>query len=222
MLIPISYPLNRDAPLIPGTVPLSITSIQSIADGDLHNESLISFSGHSGTRIDLPRHSCMAGGTVSDLLAPESVFEPAYCIEIRKEGEDVLRPQDFWPFLPGIHDAKALFVKTGSGNIRGVNPDIYATVHPWVHPDVPDLLRCEFPDLRVFGIDTISIASPSHTDEATACQRAFLCESPHIFLLEDADLSYGKLLDESWILRVYPVLFDDLDGVPILALAEFR
>jgi arylformamidase len=35
------------------------------------------------------------------------------------------------------------------------------------------------------------------------------------------DLSYGRLLEEPWTLRVYPMVFDDLEGVPVVALAEF-
>ncbi|MCK9277823.1 MAG: cyclase family protein, partial [Methanoculleus sp.] len=66
-----------------------------------------------------------------------------------------------------------------------------------------------------------SIATPSHPEEGRESHRAFLCGSPHIFLLEDVDLSYGRLLEEPWILRIYPVVFDDLDGVPVVALAEF-
>jgi arylformamidase len=220
MLIPISYPLNRDSPLYPGTEPVTITRVKSIARGDDEEKSVISFSSHAGTHIDLPGHFCKGRGRVSDLLAPESVFEPALCIEVPKEGDEPLRIADLLPHLADIRDAKALFIRTGNAGLRGINPDVYAAAHPWVHHEVPGFLRMENPDLRLFGIDTISIGTPSHPDEGIECHRRFLCESPHIFLLEDVDLSYGRLLENPWILRVYPMLFDDLDGVPVIALAE--
>ncbi|MCK8519382.1 cyclase family protein [Methanoculleus sp. 7T] len=221
MLIPISYPLNRGTPLYPGTEPLAITPTRSLKGGDAEEKSLISFSSHAGTHIDLPRHSCTDGGSVSALLAPEAVFAPARCIEVPKAGEEPVRIHDLLPHLDAVRSARALFVKTGSGRLRETDPEAYAGAHPWVHHEVPGFLRMQNPGLRLFGIDTISIATPANPEEGREAHRAFLCGSPHIFLLEDVDLSYGRLLGEPWTLRVYPVVFDDLDGVPVVALAEF-
>ncbi|MDV2482602.1 cyclase family protein [Methanoculleus sp. Wushi-C6] len=222
MLIPISYPLNRAAPLYPGTEPLTITRTKSFDEGDTEEKSLISFSSHAGTHIDLPRHFCPGGGQVRGLLAPEAVFEPVRCIEVKKEGEEPIRTQDLLPHLDAIRNSRAIFVRTGNGRVRESDPGAYAERHPWVHPEVPGFLRRENPALRLFGIDTISIAIPAEPEAGAEVHRGFLCGSPHIFLLEDVDLSYGRLLEEPWTLRVYPLVFDDLEGVPVVALAEFR
>ena len=222
MLIPISYPLNRGTPLYPGTEPLTITPTRSLEREDAENESRIAFSSHAGTHIDLPRHSCPGGGSVSALLAPEAVFAPARCIEVPKEREEPIRIQNLLPHLDAIRCARALFVRTGNGLLRGTDPDAYVERHPWVHPEVPGFLRMQNPALRLFGIDTISIATPSYPEEGREAHRAFLCNHPQIFLLEDVDLSYGRLLGEPWILRLYPIVFDDLDAVPVVALAEFE
>jgi kynurenine formamidase len=222
MLIPISYPLNRKTPLYPGTEPLAITPTRSLEREDAENESRIVFSSHTGTHIDLPRHSCPGGGSVRALLAPEAVFAPARCIEIPRTGEEPIRIHDLLPHLDVVRNARALFVKTGSSRLRESDPEAYAKAHPWVHHEVPGFLRMQNPALRLLGIDTISIATPSYPEEGAKVHRAFLCRSPHIFLLEDVDLSYGRLLGEPWILRLYPVVFDDLDAVPVVALAEFE
>ncbi len=222
MLIPISYPLNRKTPLYPGTEPLAINPTKSLARGDAEEKSQISFSSHAGTHINLPRHSCPGGGSVRALLAPEAVFEPARCIEIPRTGEEPIRIHDLLPHLDVVRNARALFVKTGSSRIRESDPEAYAKAHPWVHHEVPGFLRTQNPALRLLGIDTISIATPSYPEEGAKAHRAFLCNHPHIFLLEDVDLSYGRLLGEPWILRLYPVVFDDLDAVPVVALAEFE
>ena len=222
MLIPISYPLNRGTPLYPGTEPLTINPTKSLARGEPEEESRIAFSSHAGTHIDLPRHSCPDGGSVRALLAPEAVFEPAWCIEISRTGEEPIRIHDLLPHLDAVRNAGALFVKTGSGRLRESDPEGYAKRHPWVHHEVPGFLRMQNPALRLLGIDTISIATPSYPEEGAKAHRAFLCNHPHIFLLEDVDLSYGRLLGEPWILRLYPVVFDDLDAVPVVALAEFE
>ncbi|NLZ30515.1 MAG: cyclase family protein [Methanomicrobiales archaeon] len=221
MLIPISYPLNRAAPLYPGTEPLTITLTKSFEGGDPEEKSLISFSSHAGTHIDLPRHFCPGGGSVSTLLAPEAIFEPARCIDIPKTGEEPIRITDLLPHLDAIRDARALLIRTGSAQLRESDPEAYAERHPWVHPEVPDFLCREGPAIRLLGIDTISIATPANAEEGRKAHCAFLCRSPQIFLLEDVDLSYGRLLEEPWTLRVYPVVFDDLEAVPVVALAEF-
>jgi arylformamidase len=221
MLIPISYPLNRATPLYPGTEPLTITTTKSFERGDAEEKSLITASSHAGTHIDLPRHFCPGGSSVRSLLAPEAVFAPARCIDVPKAGVEPIRIYDLLPHLDEIRTSRALFIRTGSGRLRESNPDAYATRHPWVHPEVPDFLCREGPAIRLFGIDTISIAVPAKPEEGQKAHCAFLCRSPPIFLLEDVDLSYGRLLEETWTLRVYPMVFDDLEAVPVVALAEF-
>jgi arylformamidase len=220
MIIPISYPLHRATPLYPGTPPIALQPFKSIERGDSTNATTITLHSHSGTHIDLPRHFCPGGGSVSTLFAPETIFEPAYCIEVQKSGDVPLRVEDLLPHLSKTRDAQALLIKTGCGKTRATMPETYASEHPWVHPAVPGVLRQECPDLRLFGIDTVSVAIPSHREEGRKSHRAFLCESPPIFLLEDVNLSNGRLTEGSWQLRLYPILFDDLDGVPVIALAE--
>ena len=222
MLIPISYPLNRGTPFYPGTEPLAITPTRSLNGGDAEEMNLISFSSHAGTHIDLPRHFCPGGGSVQALLAPEAVLEPARCIAVPKTGAESIRIYDLLSYLDAIRTSRALFIRTGNGRLRESDPDAYAREHPWVNHEVPGFLRMENPALRLFGIDTISIAVPAEPEEGAEAHCAFLCGSPHIFLLEDVDLSYGRLLGEPWILRLYPVVFDDLDAVPVVALAEFE
>lgn len=220
MIIPLSYPLHRVTPLYPGTPPITLQPFKSIEHGDSTNATTVTFNSHSGTHIDLPRHFCPGGGSVSTLLAPESIFEPAYCIEVPRSGDMPLRAEDLLPHLADVGDAQALLIKTGCGRTRMAVPETYASEHPWVHPAVPDLLRRECPELRLFGIDTISVAVPSHREEGRMSHRTFLCGSPQILLLEDADLSNPHLTEGPWQLRLYPILFDDLDGIPVIALAE--
>lgn len=220
----ISHPLHRTAPLYPGTPPVGISQSKLIAAGDSANTSMITFSSHSGTHIDLPRHFCQNGASVSSMLSPETIIEPTYCIDVEKSGESPIRIEDLQPYTSSscnlIRNAEALLIRTGFSSVRATDPDTYAAAHPWVHPEVPDYLRRVCPSLRLFGIDTISIAVPSHRQEGRECHRAFLCQDPPILLLEDLNLGYPSLSDGPWRLRLYPVLFDELDGVPIIALAD--
>lgn len=219
----ISYPLSRSAPLYPGTPPLGISQSKSIAAGDSSHTSMITFSSHSGTHIDLPRHFCQNGAVVTDILSPETIFAPVFCIDLPLEGDQPITPDNLKELLSqidGIRNAAALLIRTGAFRLRAISPDLYASVHPWVHPALPAYLRQVCPQLRVFGMDTISIATPLHREEGRAVHRAFLCEAHLILLLEDLDLSSKELLDGAFRLRLYPIVYDNLDGVPVIAVAD--
>lgn len=220
MIILLSHPLNQSAPLYPGTPPVAITRTRSMSAGHSANTSMIACSSHAGTHIDLPRHFCQQGGSVSELLAPETVFAPTRCIVLPIDGNLPITPDLIRPNINGIRDAAALLIRTGYFQVRATAPGIYASDHPWVHPDLPAFLREECPHLRIFGIDTISISIPSHREEGRTAHRNFLCGSPPILLLEDLNLSSDELLNGSFTLRLYPFIYDDLDGVPVVALAE--
>jgi len=217
MLIPISYPLNRERRSTPER-----NRSRSPAQSPLKEAMRRRRAGSPSPATPGRTSPSPTGGSVRAILAPEAVFEPAQCIAIPKTGAEPIRIYDLLEHLDAVLSARALFVKTGSGRLRESDPEAYAKAHPWVHPEVPGFLRAENPALRLFGIDTISVAVPAEPEEGAEAHRGFLCESPHIFILEDVDLSYGRLPGEPWILRLYPVVFDDLDGVPVVALAEFE
>lgn len=220
MLIRISYPLETGSPLYPGTPPPSIADFRSMRRGDSSSSSTVTFHTHSGTHVDAPGHFCPGGGSVADHLGREALFSPIMILDLPKSGDACITPGDLSTVLPDLKGMEALLVRTGSHRLREEDPDGYAALHPWIHPDVPGLLRRHGPSLRLFGVDAISVSSPAHRDEGGACHRAFLCPSPPLLLLEDVDLSDPRLAGSGWGLRVYPWLHEPLDGVPVVALAE--
>ena len=111
-------------------------------------------------------------------------------------------------------------VRTGSGAGRSTDPGEYASSHPRVDPSVPAWLRRECPDLRLFGIDTISIGISSHREEGRSCHRSFLCDSPPILVLEDADLGDARILGGPFRLSLFPLLSEGIDGLPVVAIAD--
>jgi arylformamidase len=189
-------------------------------NGDSANTSLLSLSSHSGTHIDVPLHFCPNGSSVEDLLRDENHYFPSYCLEIRKEGNVCISPDDFMSFSSRLSDAKVLLIKTGWSRHRNTDPDSYARQNPWVHEVVPEFLRKNFPCLQVFGIDTISISNHQYRENGRACHRSFLCEDPPIMLIEDMDLSKIHIRDTPFEIHVIPWLIDSLDGVPVQVFAE--
>jgi len=220
MLIRISYPLETRSPLYPGTPPPSVAPFHTIGEGHASSSSTITFNTHSGTHIDAPSHFCPGGATVADLLGSEARFSPLLIIDLPRSGDACITPGDLTPFLPLLGEARAILVRTGSCKQRIEDPEGYATLHPWIHPELPDILRRHGPRLTLFGVDTISISSPSHREEGRACHRAFLCGSPPILILEDLDFSDPRFIGSGFQLHVYPWFREALDGIPVVVLAE--
>ncbi len=216
MIVPVSYPLAIKSPLYPGTLAMKIGPDKSMDGGDSANTSVISLSSHAGTHVDVPRHFCREGSSVRDIFQRLNTYAPAYCLDLAVTGDACIRPEDLEGDLAGREDAEALLVRTGSWRLRTTDPRAYTAEHPWVHAGVAELLRRKCPRLRVLGIDTISISSPSHRQEGQESHRAFLCGKAPVCLLEDADLSSANPEDR-YALTVIPWFLEDLDGVPVTA-----
>lgn len=181
---------------------------------------MITLNSHAGTHIDLPRHFCKNGGGVRDLLDGSNRFFPTYCISCNKERGEIITPGDLSSLLPAISDAEALLIRTGFSVKREEDPDTYVHGHPCIDPGIADLLRELCKNLRLVGIDIISVSLPGQRDLGQRCHRAFLCHDRPILLLEDVFIPECRVTFTPAVLSVYPFLVDDLDGVPVIAMLE--
>ena len=84
--------------------------------------------------------------------------------------------------------------------------------------DVPDTLRRLFPNLKLYGSDTISVSSPLHREEGHAAHKGFLCDDEQpILLLEDINLNLVSPSHSAFNLTLYPFFDEKLDGSPVIA-----
>lgn len=179
---------------------------------------MISLNSHTGTHIDLPRHFCQNRDSVQDLLKESNIFFPTYCISCNKNSEELITAEELLPEIIKIPDAHALLLRTGFSQERITNPDVYSYAHPYIDPELADILRENCKNLRLFGIDLISVSVPSHREIGHRCHRAFLCDDKPILLLEDAfipDIRFNGHLPNT--LALYPTFLDDLDATPVTA-----
>ena len=218
MLIPLSYPMTRDSPLYPGTPRPMFEEVRSMERGDRNTITSLRVNAHSGTHLDLPPHFCRDGSIVD--LSRELILRPAYCVSLPKQAGEWISARDFATVPHNHQDAEAILLCTGWYQAREQGQTAYAADYPRIHPNLPCFLRKQFPNLRLFGIDTLSIGISSHREEGAAAHRGFLCGDSPVLLLEDADLSDPRLASGSWRVRIYPWLVDARDGIPVVALAE--
>lgn len=215
MIIPISHPISCNTLIYPNTPLPEIRSHRSIAAGDSANTSFISLSNHTGTHIDMPLHFCKERESVKDMLRDYTVFTPTYCIDIPKAPADAVSQQDILPFVTDFHTAEALLIRTGTYASR--NTTNYISDYPRVKKEVPDFLRQNFPNLKLFGIDTLSVSNPSHREEGHECHRKFLCHDRSILILEDIDLSSKYLTQKPMDLVIFPWFVEKIDATPVTA-----
>ena len=221
MIIPLSYPLTAKTPLYPNTPAPVIHPLRSTEQGDSANTSTITFSTHSGTHIDAPRHFCKQGKTIADCLTADTTFFPSYYFDVPKPVSEEITVRDLEHCGSKVQNAEALLIRTGWHTLRSENPEQYINDHPWVSPEVPQFLREQCPGLRLFGLDQISISSPLQRQAGHECHRKFLCGKKPILLLEDLNLSELQI-KEAFRMHIYPHFIDDIDGVPVTVIAEIQ
>ena len=211
----LSYGIDEAAPLYPGTPPLEIRKIKEINKGDACNTFLITLSDHSGTHIDMPRHFLNSGKSVKGSHAPELVYKNPVIIDCPKRAGEIIEPGDL-DGISSVKNADALLVRTGFYKYRDSNAGVYCNENPSLSPEAANRLRADLPNVKIFGIDSISISSKARREMGAEAHRILLADNGHgrgpVFILEDLYLpSEMKKLDE---LLVFPVFDAEIGGSP--------
>ena len=199
----LSYFIDNHTPVYGGYEDqIKITKKSSIDNGDTANSLNIFLNNHIGTHIDFPFHFSNNGKKSSDYDASFWVFNKIGFIEC-----DVLELPKKIKNLPT--DIELLIFKSGFGKNR--NDDIYWKSQPVIPSSFAKLLKNQFPELRVFGFDMISLTSKLDRDEGKKAHLAFLIDND-ILILEDMNLEELYITPNKVI--VSPLQLGDADGSP--------
>jgi len=219
-MINISHTINRKTPLYPNTPELKTSEYRSRKNGDSSNNSLITIPSHYGTHLDAPRHFCEDGSCISDLTKNGEInLKNVYCISLPKQPDMPITSEDILSLPKEIQNAEGILIKTGFCAERLTNPSAYTGMPPWVMGDVPESLRKLFPNLKLYGSDTISVSSPLHREEGHVAHKEFLCNAKQpILLLEDINLKQVNPSLSPHNLTIYPYFDEEVDGSPVVAL----
>ena len=172
-----------------------------------NGDSRISTTLHLGTHIDFPFHFFENGQTIKDFDLDFWFFEKPLFIEI--EPRDFLIYDEVIEKLEKIknRDYDILIVKTGICDIRE-SEDFWKKNYGF-SADLYDYLIKNFPNIRVFGFDSISISSWQNRPAGREAHKRFLNPEQPILILEDMDLRNIKNIQS---VEIHPIRIENADG----------
>lgn len=143
------------------------------------------------------------------------MFEKPYLVLRKAEENEIFSLSDHeMKNIPNEIDI--LIIKTGFGEFRG--EEKYWKYNPGFAPIFATKLRENFPNLKVIGMDFISLTSYQNRELGREAHRMFLGGEKPILLIEDMDLS--NLTNSPKSISCLPLMIHGLDGTPVSIIAS--
>ena len=204
----LSYFIDKSTPIYGGVEDMiKLYKDRSIQNGDTSNNLRLNFPAHVGTHIDFPYHFSNDGKMCHDYPASFWIFSKIGFLECSiEEVENKLCE------LPS--HIELLILKTNFGKHR--HDEVYWKEQPVIPAFFADLFKLNFPNLRIFGFDLISLTSKLDRNEGKNAHLNFLINND-ILVLEDMDLSLISKTPHNVI--VAPLQIHSADGVPCNVIA---
>lgn len=205
----------------PGEPTLEIEPTVRIARGDVYNASIMHLFNHFGSHMDAPKHFNDNGPGIADIPMDRLIYEKVCVLDIPKGQAGQIVRSDLEPHAAALAASDCALIRTGVEALRRTDPEAYAARGASVGVNGAEYLIASFPNLKAIGLDVISLASPSHADEAARAHQTMLGKfsDNYICIIEDLALS---VLGDRTPRRVFslPLRVKGLDGAPVTVVAE--
>lgn len=217
----LSYILDDNTPSYGNRNKFITTKKSDISKGDIANDTTIETTVHIGTHIDMPYHFFEDGQTIEDFDCGYFSFNEVLFMEV--EPKELIIKDVLIKLLDKIEDKskyEILIVKTGICNKRDTQ-EFWESNYGF-DPSIAEYLRKSFPNIRVFGFDSISVSSFQNRMIGREAHKAFLDPKSPILLLEDMDLREihkGSIIKK---LTIAPLRITKCDGLPCTVTAEMK
>ena len=213
MIIDLTHTITPDTFVYPGTPAPAFSSTRTLTR-DGARETLLQIGSHTGTHMDAPRH-ILRDGSGLDQLPPSQFCGRAAIIDVSHLAPGSAITADFLREQNGyLLTADYALFYTGWEKKWGTEAFLNEP-HPVLDPEAAKLLvSC---GLKGVGTDAISVDSLSSMD----------CPAHHVLLggglVIVENLCLKKILGRRDVMFfALPVKFENADGAPVRAIAEFR
>ena len=208
----LSYVLDKSTPTYGDRNKFNQIKQSDISQGDVANDTVISTTVHIGTHIDMPYHFYENGQTIVDFDADFWICTNPLFVEINQR--DLIIAEQLVEKLNAIEDIgyDILIVKTGICHKRETKDFWYANYG--FHKNIYDVLISKFPNIKIFGFDSISVSSFQNREMGREAHKRFLNPARPILLLEDMDLRDLGVDTQLKEVVIAPLRIDMCDGLP--------
>lgn len=208
----LGFAMRTDAPSPPAIPALQREPFLTIAK-DNANVTLLRFTSHTGTHLDVPRHVFADGLTVTDLSPADFIFRRPVVLDIPLLDCAVVMPDHLAPLVEHARDADFLLFRFGYGTVRRHDPQRYSTRSPGFGVESAAFIRSSFPKLRGLGMDVPSLSCIDSLDVTFAAHHELLGGEGRRFVVVE-DMNLDQNLRGLVMLIVAPLLVDQCDGGP--------
>ena len=224
----LSYVINNKTPTYGNRGHFQTIKESSIEDGDVANNTSISTTTHIGTHLDMPYHFYKDGQTIEDFKADFWIYkyENVIFLELESDSKKFIIRDEIIDKLEKIKNNslystsnyQMLIVKTGICFKR--NQKEFWEKNYGFHPDIAHYLRKNFPNIRIFGFDSISVSSWQDRKLGRIAHKTFLDTKSPILLLEDMNLCNLNKDTNFKELVIAPFRISASDGIPVTILLK--
>lgn len=219
--IELSYKLDSNAPLYPGTPALKVKRLKAIKNGDSCNTFFVGFSNHSGTHIDAPAHFFVNGRKIGDYIFAELIFKNPLIVDLSKRKDEPIEIKDFKKIENHMkRKIDALLIRTGFSRLRKNDPESYSKHNPYFLPHTAEWLKDNFKSLKVLALDFISAGNTNKKEIGRKVHRIMLGEKGitrrPLLIVEDLRIPSGLKKLNSLI--IIPFLGAAADSSPCAAI----
>jgi kynurenine formamidase len=212
-IIWLSHIIDEQTPLYGGEQNIKIMSSKAIDSGDSCNTKFLSFPGHTGTHVDVPNHFFQDGKKIEDYSPDQWIFSCPEIIKVDIQHGQIISKEHL-PELSSNNNVDFVIFYTGFERFR--NNNSYWESGPGLAPELANLMKTFFPNIRAVGMDFISISSLLFREQGRKAHHNFLGND--IVIFEDMKLSNIK---DSIVKKIIalPLLYKNSDGAPCSILA---
>lgn len=215
MLI-LSHPISSLTPAYGGGDRPVLTPDKSIQNSDSCNTMHISMSNHIGTHVDSPYHFNNMGKKLGDFSVDYWFCQEVQLLKCDLDLKELCGPKQLSKALNEACEqkdkAEIVILSTGWSELR--SEQCYWKEPPGFYPEAADWIRDNFPSVRFFGFDLISISSFAHREIGREAHKSFLCNKNPIMIVEDMDLRRARIKDTVNNVLISPIFLVDADGAP--------